>query len=139
MKFLLFKLRLALHLFVFILKLTANFSNKTKPAILAFFIIGLVLFIGGISLLNTTQKPVEVVSASAVIPKNVDLFVAKRMTKEQIALEINSLEKVLAIQPHSRDILLNLSLLYAALGETQKAEEYKNTARIIDPNNPIFE
>ncbi len=137
MKFLLFKLRLIFYLGVFLLRLTANFSNKAKPVIIGLFVTGLLVLIGGISLLNTVQKPIQAVST--IVPKNTQLYELNSLTDEEIKSRIAFWEQVSQTQPHSRDVLLNLSHLYSALGLDEKAAEYKNSAVNIDPNNPLFE
>lgn len=139
MKLLIYKTKLALHLVLFILKLSANFSNKTKPLILGTFVIGLFVLISSISLFTSVQNPKETIAISTIIPKNTQLYTSTKLTEEQLLLELQIWEKVYEKQPLSRDVLLNLSHLYSALGQDEKAVEYKNKASFIDPNNPLFE
>lgn len=40
--------------------------------------------------------------------------------------------------PHDREILVHLSRLYTQLGQKEKAQEYWEQARILDPNNEVF-
>ena len=137
MKLLLLKLKLAFHLGIFLLRLAANFSNKAKPLIIGIFVTGLLALIGGISLLNTAQKPVQAVFT--VVPQNTELFELQSMTKEQVESQIIFLEQIVEKQPNSRDILLNLSHLYSALHQEEQAIKYREAAVVIDPNNPLFE
>jgi tetratricopeptide (TPR) repeat protein len=139
MKYLIYKLKLALHLVLFILKLSANFSNKTKPAILIMFVAGLLLVIGGISLMATNAKPKEIIATTTDIPKNSGLYYVENLSQEEITKKIEFWEQVLALQPQSRDVLLNLAHLYSALQLEEKAEELRFQALEIDPNNPLFE
>ncbi len=136
MKLLLLKLKLAFHLGIFLLRLAANFSNKTKPLTIGVFVTGLLIFIGGISLLNTAQKPTQAVFT--VVPQNVELFELQGLTIEQIESKIDFLETVLEKQPNSRDILLNLSHLYSALHQDELAAKHRKAATEIDPNNPLL-
>lgn len=139
MKLLIYKIKLAFHLSIFILRLSANFSNKTKPIILGLFITGLLVLISGISLLTNSQKIEENVVVTLIIPQHEQLFNVKNLTKEDLELELIFWEKVLKTQPKSRDVLLNISRIYSALTLEEKALEYKNEALSIDPNNPLFE
>ena len=138
MKLLIYKIKLAIHLSFFILKLSANVSNKTKPLILSIFTMGLFLLIAGISFLSINQ-PTPTVAISTVVPQNSNLFVKKDLNSNQIDDQITFWENILTIQPESRDVLLNLSHLYSANNLEDKAHYYKNRAIKIDPNNPLFE
>ena len=139
MKILLYKLKLALHLGLFLLSLAANVSNKTKPVVLGLFITGLLLFIGGITFVASLNQPKEIIAISTVVPNNKILYNIENLSQNELTEQIAFWEKVLVIQPHSRDVLLNLSHLYSALQLEAKAAEYKEKAVSIDPNNPLFE
>lgn len=141
MELLLYKIKLAIRLGLFILSLSANVSNRTKPIILGLFILGLLTVIGGLSIANLqkeTKKEVAI-SASTIIPTETRLYEKKFFTNFDLQNEILFWESVLEKQPNSRDVLLNLSHLYSALGDDIKATEFKNKALEIDPNNPLFE
>jgi hypothetical protein len=45
---------------------------------------------------------------------------------------------LVSIQPTHRDILINLSLLYQAQNNPEKADEFLVAAKQLDPNNPLF-
>lgn len=139
MKLLIYKIRLAFHLGLFVLGISANFSSKTKPVILGLFIIGLLAVIGGITLLSSKPTSVQVVTITTVVPKNSDLYSIKNLKTSDLENEVVFWENILKIQPQSRDVLLNLSRLYSALNLDGKALEYKAKAVNIDPNNPLFE
>ena len=51
-----------------------------------------------------------------------------------IQIEMTYWQNALALQPTSRDILWNLSLLYQADGQKDKAKELQAQAQQIDPN-----
>lgn len=53
-------------------------------------------------------------------------------------MELNKWLQVLEEQPSHRDVLINISQLYKALGEENKAIYYWEQARKTDPNNPLF-
>lgn len=48
-------------------------------------------------------------------------------------------EELNAAYPGHRDILVALSKLYRKLGKGEQADSYWELARILDPNNPIFQ
>lgn len=139
LKLLLFKIKLILSLGVFVIQLIANGSHKTKPLVLILFIIGLSLILGGLFSLKNSQNIETVVSASSVIPKHPQLFFVEKLTLEEINSKIIFFETVRQQQPYSRNVLLNLTQLYSALGNSEKATEYRIQALKIDPNNPLFE
>ena len=138
MKLLIYKIRLAFHLGLFILSLTANFSNKAKPIILGLFITGLLITVGGISLL-TNNPPAKAITYTTPVPLNSELYSLKNLKEDQLLKEVEHWENVLKVQPQSRDVLLNLAHLYSTLNQEDKAVEYKNKAINIDPNSPLFE
>lgn len=57
----------------------------------------------------------------------------------KIDQQIQYWEKLKSLQPTHRDVLYNLSLLYAAKNEPSKAQEYWEQARQQDPNHPLFQ
>jgi hypothetical protein len=59
-------------------------------------------------------------------------------SKEKILEQKNTFENWLSKQPTHRDILLNLSKIEQALANEQGAQNYKNRAFELDPNNEIF-
>lgn len=139
LKLFFYKIRLLLSLGIFAIQLIANGSHKTKPLILILFIIGLSLILGGVFYLKKEPVLETVVIASSVIPKNTTLYEVEQLTTTEIQNRISYLEEVKAKQPLSRDILLNLSQLYSAVGKHETALHYKEQAFQIDPNNPLFE
>lgn len=139
MKLLIYKIKLSVHLFIFILRLSANFSNKIKPIIISFFVVGLLVLIGGISLITKGGKEPKNILVSSAPPANNHLYISTNMTESELESRIVFLEEVIKFQPQSRDILLNLSQLHTVLENHEKALNYKNKAINIDPNNPLFE
>jgi pentatricopeptide repeat protein len=63
-----------------------------------------------------------------------ELVYPEKKVENEIALREQRIEKY----PHSRDLLLGLSTLYAEIGDSRKAAEYREDARILDPNNEMF-
>lgn len=58
--------------------------------------------------------------------------------ERKIEHEILKREELLIRYPGYRDLLINLSELYKMAGEQERAAEYWEQARILDPNNEIF-
>lgn len=52
---------------------------------------------------------------------------------------IDELEEKLGEYPGDREIYLALADLYGQLGNQDKSDEYREKARVLDPNNPIFQ
>ena len=63
-----------------------------------------------------------------------DKVYPERVVERQIA----ELEGKLGEYPEHRDILLEISRLYRELGEQEKANDYFEQARILDPNGEWF-
>ncbi len=63
-----------------------------------------------------------------------DKVYPERVVERQIA----ELEGKLGEYPEHRDILLEISRLYRELGEQEKAEDYFEQARVLDPNGEWF-
>lgn len=138
MKLFIFKIKLLLLLFLFFVQLAANISDKTKPIILAFF---LILLVGMITLITsqTKSKPEETTFLSPIkTPKNLEQHKLLQLTDDQLQEELNSWLKVFEFQPKSRDVLLNISMLYATLGDEQRSQLYLEKAKIISPNTVSF-
>ncbi len=55
--------------------------------------------------------------------------------EKKIDIRITELENKLTIYPGDRDIYLALETLYGERGNQDKANEYREKARILDPNN----
>lgn len=56
-----------------------------------------------------------------------------------IARRIAELEIKLEEYPANKEIYLMLTSLYGQLGNTEKSDEYREKARILDPNDPQFQ
>ncbi len=55
-----------------------------------------------------------------------------------IEREIEKYEDLLLTYPGNLEIYLTLSQLHAEIGNDERAAEYRENARILDPNNEIF-
>lgn len=58
--------------------------------------------------------------------------------ERQLDRELIEKETLNEKYPNNRDILLNLSQIYEMLGDKERAEFVRESARILDPNNPVF-
>lgn len=139
MKLFLFKLKLLVYLGFFLVRLVANISDKTKPALFTIFLFLLfgVLFT---IISNKTPSEQELIEISPTrLPQNLGEFNLQSMTEEEIQQELNIWLDVSQVQPKSRDVLLNISQLYSALNDTQRADLYLEKAKLIAPNHDLLQ
>lgn len=139
MKLFLYKLQLAGHLGVFLLKLSANISNKTKPVLIGIFVFGLIVGTIGLAILPKATNTTEVILNSTVSPTHLELFILQTLDKSEVEAQLKYWQSVAEKQPESRDVLFNISQLYSALHLEEEAALYKAKAVAIDPNNPLFQ
>lgn len=52
---------------------------------------------------------------------------------------ISELEAKLEEYPENKEVLLEVSRLYGEIGNREKAQDYREQARILDPNSSIFQ
>lgn len=95
--------------------------------------------------LSSTLPRLEVVQASpppVLLPAITQSFLeeraAKPFTSETVAADLARLQEWLKLQPHHRDILVNLSILYALNNQPDQARAAFSEAQHLDPNAPIF-
>ena len=79
-----------------------------------------------------TTEDVQVLGASNELE---DLVYPERVVERRIA----ELEQKLEDYPGNREIFLAMAELYREIGNTEKSQEYFEQARILDPNNAIFQ
>lgn len=137
---LLFQARLCIALMPFLTQLAILKARTRKSFLLSsvfFLTIATILSIAGIALLIESQmaylKP-------TTPPENTADVVAapSYLTRSEIEAALEQNRQAAKLYPTHRDILLNTSLLYDALGESSRAEHYWEAARERDPNHPIF-
>lgn len=58
--------------------------------------------------------------------------------ERKVEKEITKYEELNVKYPENRDILLMLSQLYNEIGNVEKSTEYREEARVLDPNSEIF-
>lgn len=112
------------HLWLVQLPFFLTYSSTVLYPIRSFFLT-LILFSYFIYLLSVpfpaTPPPKETDSATSAV----------------LTETIKTWEEYHRLQPTHRDVLLNLSLLYSAQGEQEKARKYLLQAQAVDPNNEI--
>ncbi len=81
----------------------------------------------------------EIQNEPGFSPIHPDQYLKSEKTESEIQVEIFYWENIIEKQPNSRDALVNLSILKRTLLDNQEAEGLWNRAKIIDPNNQIFE
>jgi tetratricopeptide (TPR) repeat protein len=64
---------------------------------------------------------------------------ARVYPERQVEKRIQELKEKLQDYPEYPDILLEIARLYRAIGNEEAAQEYWEQARILDPNNLIFQ
>lgn len=138
MKLLLYKIKLALHLGIFLLKVSANYSLFIKPLSVIFFVIivGTTLYFAVLQPSIEQQSPLIITLRT---PQKTELYEQKTLNKTQLSDELNFWLEIEKKQPRSRSLLLTISQLYSALNNQELAEKYLSQAQYIDPNNPLFD
>ena len=139
MKLLWYKLQLAWHLGLFILTIGANASNKTKPIIIASFLVIIGIFIISVSIFTKINNPEKIIVTALRIPQEKEQFTYHQMTTSELETTLIYWQKISEKQPLSRDILLNISQLYSALSNEELSEKYFQKAHTIDPNHPALQ
>ncbi|SRR5690606_8303764 len=99
---------------------------KLKP----FKTLVVAMLVLGIILLSIVSYLSPINSAAQTTPPTPDLT---SLQKQELVLQ-TWLQK----QPAHRDLLLNLALVYEAMGNKAQAEELLNQAKILDPNHEFF-
>ncbi|MCA9368712.1 tetratricopeptide repeat protein [Candidatus Woesebacteria bacterium] len=134
---LVFELSLAAHLLIFIWEVIKVKLGVQRLVIAGILSIGTILF-----LLSSISHPRRISQPEMPVydttPSNISLFIEKQLTREEMQAELVYWETVLESQPSHRDVLINISQLHRALGDTSKAVYYWEQARKADPNNQIF-
>lgn len=139
MKLLIFRIKLLGHLGLFLLNLIFDQVKRARPffiTIFIFFIIANLVFFYFFKNKISTKEETENQSYSPTRP---ELYIKSTKTKSQIQEEISYWENIIEKQPQSRDALINLSILKNVLKQNDEAEDLWNKAKLIDPNNPIFQ
>lgn len=138
MTLILFKLQLAIHLCVFLLEIIANVSKKTKPFVLGIFII--LLLLGTMIILNSINKikSTQTKILTAPTPTHPEMFVFSKYSFEELNSQLEYWKYIEEKQQNSRDVLINISKLNQALGNTDDSFKYWEKAKKIDPNFAIF-
>lgn len=127
-------------------------------------LVGLVLFTSLLNVKNSivgvknTREAIELAVSRGDYETAQELFNHKsQMTNSQMVLGVDSeledkvyperkverkiaeLEEKLKEYPSNREIFLQLAELYGQIGNQEKSDEYREKARILDPNNVKFE
>lgn len=120
--------------------------------------IGMVVIVVVASALNTKNSVVGARSIEAVVEKAArlgDYAIAQKLWNNQSSItngqledlvypervverRIRELEEKLGEYPENRDIYLMLAELYNQVNNMEKASEYREKARVLDPNDEMF-
>jgi tetratricopeptide (TPR) repeat protein len=139
---LLFRLQLASYIFWFSLQVGRIYVAKYRLHLVLAF---LLTFVGVWLLLNLAtnyqfrnpSSPPTTITSST-LPLQPDQYLSKELTALEIRQELNYWLELAELQPTHRDILINISLLYLAIGDNKTADEYWQRANEIDPNFSAF-
>lgn len=141
--------------------------RSALPQIWPWIGVGMVMVIVGASLANKQNSVVGATSWREIIMRAAErgdyVLARKLLTKQQtnetivepvlgveseleemvyperaVSRRIAELEKKLADYPESKTIYLMLSSLYGQLGNTEMSSEYREKARVLDPNGSEF-
>ncbi|MCB9813485.1 MAG: hypothetical protein H6772_03700 [Pseudomonadales bacterium] len=139
MKLFIFKLKLLYYLSLFSFKLILLQAKKGKLVLVGIFLLFLIL---SLLLLYINIKKISKITPENNVeysPSRSDLYIKSQKTFEEIQTEVEFWEDVVKKQPHSRDALINLSNLKRLLNENDEANLLWEKAKLIDPNNPLFQ
>ncbi len=82
-------------------------------------------------LIGLSHLETQKLSVSAANTAIANQTAAQTKQDQQLAFWLNALKK----QPTSRDILINISLIYQSKGDLKLAKAYREKAVLIDPNH----
>lgn len=117
---------------------------KIRLGALRFVLVSVILLIAiailfSIFALSGRQQQSEpVVSNPVFVPHSSELYTPKELSNEELTVELAYWLKIQETQPTHRDVLINISHLYRALGEESQAIYYWEQARKTDPNHILF-
>lgn len=102
----------------------------------AFTLLAVMVCLLGITLLSLPQPQVSFPLEETTI--NSSDATSQSFSVKEYDEQLEKYLSIASIQPTHRDILINISLLYQAQNNDQKAEQFWIAAKELDPNNPIF-
>jgi tetratricopeptide (TPR) repeat protein len=152
---LLFRGKLAGYIIWFALQLGVIVIDRYRPHLISLLVAG---FVSGWLLLSylpinlqnnslLTNPPTGIGAQASPMPTNIspgisplqsNLYQSKELTIQEMDEELRYWLALSELQPTHRDILINISLLYQALGNQVAADEYWQRAHELDPNFSAF-
>ncbi|MFZ1721229.1 MAG: hypothetical protein WAU07_01865 [Microgenomates group bacterium] len=136
-----FSMRLILSLkwFIFVFSLDYILQKLWKYRVtLASLLLISVVALSWIAQQNTLVQPTPIETQVTTSVMQYPFLETNNYTQSEIRENISELSSANEIQPQNRDILINIALLYDAIGEEENALPYWEKARKIDPNHPVF-
>lgn len=132
----LLKFRLLFSLGFFLFQIVLEYLKTVRVILLATSLVAILLCLMGITLLSLPKPqpafPLKDVAANFSAAKQ------KTYTLDEYHNQLEEYLSIASVQPTHRDLLINISFLYQATDNTEKAREYWLAARNLDPNNPLF-
>ncbi len=136
-----FSMRLILSLkwFIFVFSLDYILQKLWKYRVtLASLLLIAVVALSWIAQQNTLVQPAPIETQVTTSMMQYPFLETNNYTQSEIREKISELSSANEIQPQNRDILINIALLYDAIGEQENALPYWEKARKIDPNHTVF-
>lgn len=127
---------LLFSLFTFIAQVFFEYVKTVRVLLFSGTLLAIVVCVLVITLLSLPKPQTAIPLTSVSI--NQGRVRQYQYTLPEYNLLLNKYLYLVSVQPTHRDLLINLSLLYQAQGNAQKAEEFKVAARQLDPNNSLF-
>lgn len=131
------QLRLALSLIGFFVVLFLEHVKLVRTLLFSLVMLAIVVCSLAITLISLppVEKPIPLDSVVlSTSPQKPQVF-----TFNQYNQQLNTYLFLNSTQPSHRDVLVNIALLYQAQNNTEKATAFWETARAVDPNNPLFD
>lgn len=133
-----FELQLLAHIAAFSWQVAKIKLGKLRFLLLVPLLVAVIGAYGATGIVFSTLQEEPVPVLLEFVPAQPHLFTKEYLTQEEIHFQLQYLQELLVQQPSHRDILINVSHLYAALGDEKNAIYYWEQARKTDPNNAIF-
>lgn len=127
-------LGLGISLASFLLEIFLEHVKAVRVMLFAGSLLGIVVFVLAISYISL-PKPTPAIALQTVSYNNAPQH---QYSQAQYDSLLTKYLYLISVQPTHRDLLVNLSLLYQAQGDTKNAEELTVAAKQLDPNNPQF-
>lgn len=135
MKFFL-QVRLLIALGLFFFSLSLEYLKMVRVLLISLVFLATVLCTLGITMLSIPPEEKNLPLSNTIIttsPQKPQVF-----TLNQYNQQLETFLFLSSTQPTHRDVLVNIALLYQAQNNIEKANVFWESAKELDPNNPLF-